>query len=52
MHKHGGLQRANGDFLRAKILSRGRSADTGVLFEQFYGGPPDIKPLLEHRGLE
>jgi peptidyl-dipeptidase Dcp len=50
--KHGGLQRANGDFLRAKVLSRGRSADPEVLFEQFYGGPPDIEPLLEHRGLK
>lgn len=49
--KHGGLQRANGDFLRAKVLSRGRSANPEVLFEQFYGGPPDIGPLLEHRGL-
>jgi peptidyl-dipeptidase Dcp len=50
-HSHGGLQRANGDFLRAKILSRGRSANPEVLFEQFYGGPPDIGPLLEYRGL-
>jgi len=49
---HGGLQRANGDFLRAKVLSRGRSANPEVLFEQFYGGPPDIEPLLEHRGLK
>jgi len=52
MHKHGGLERANGDFLRAKILSRGRTADPEILFEQFYGGKPDIEPLLEHRGLK
>ena len=51
-HTHGGLQRANGEFLRAKVLSRGRSADPELLFEQFYGGPPDIKPLLEYRGLQ
>ena len=51
-HSHGGLQRANGDFLRAKVLSRGRTANPEVLFEQFYGGPPDIGPLLEHRGLK
>lgn len=51
-HTHGGLQRANGDFLRAKVLSRGRTANPEVLFEQFYGGPPDIGPLLEHRGLK
>lgn len=50
--KHGGLQRANGDFLRAKVLSRGRSVDPEVLFEQFYGGKPDIGPLLEYRGLK
>jgi peptidyl-dipeptidase Dcp len=50
--KHGGLQRANGDFLRAKVLSRGRTADPEVLFEQFYGGKPDIGPLLEYRGLK
>jgi peptidyl-dipeptidase Dcp len=49
---HGGLQRANGDFLRAKVLSRGRTANPEVLFEQFYGGPPDIGPLLEYRGLK
>ncbi len=51
MLKHGGLQRANGDFLSAKVLSRGRTANPEVLFEQFYGGPPEIGPLLEHRGL-
>jgi peptidyl-dipeptidase Dcp len=50
-HSHGGLQRANGEYLRAKVLSRGRSSNPELLFEQFYGGPPDIKPLLEHRGL-
>ena len=49
---HGGLQRANGEFLSAKILSRGRTANPELLFEQFYGGPPDIGPLLEHRGLK
>lgn len=50
--KHGGLQRANGDFLRAKVLSRGRSRNPEVLFAEFYGGPPEIEPLLEHRGLK
>jgi len=51
IHSHGGLTRANGDYLRTKILSRGRTMEPGVLFQQFYGGPPDIKPLLEYRGL-
>jgi len=48
---HGGLTRKNGDFLRANVLSRGRTEDPKVLFERFYGGPAEIGPLLEHRGL-
>lgn len=51
MTRHGGLDRANGDFLRAKVLSRGRSADVLSLFQNFYGAAPDIGPLLENRGL-
>jgi peptidyl-dipeptidase Dcp len=50
-NQHGGLTRANGNVLRAKVLSRGRSADPEKLFEDFYGGPPKIEPLLEYRGL-
>jgi peptidyl-dipeptidase Dcp len=51
MHEHGGLTRANGDYLRAKVLSRGRSEDPQVLFRNFYGRAPDIGPLVEYRGL-
>jgi peptidyl-dipeptidase Dcp len=51
MKTHGGLQRANGDFLRAKVLSRGYTEEPSVLFEQFYGKGPEIEPLLESRGL-
>jgi len=50
-YAHGGLNRANGDLFRDKVLSRGRTLEPGVLFEQFYGQPPDIKPLLDYRGL-
>ncbi len=50
-HHHGGLNRANGDFFRAKLLSRGRTEEPEQLFEGFYGAPADIGPLLEHRGL-
>ncbi|MCA1828051.1 MAG: M3 family metallopeptidase [Myxococcales bacterium] len=50
-HDHGGATRENGDVFRAKILSRGRTREPMVLFEDFYGGPPDVKPLLEYRGL-
>jgi peptidyl-dipeptidase Dcp len=52
MHAHGGLTRANGDRLREMVLSRGRSADPQTMFREFYGGPPDIGPLLEYRGLK
>ena len=51
MKDHGGLQRANGDFLRAKVLSKGRSADVLTSFKTFYGRDPEIEPLLVHRGL-
>ncbi len=50
-YEHGGLSRAAGTIFRDKILSRGRTAEPKVLFEQFYG-KPDIKPLLEYRGLK
>ncbi|MGB9330980.1 MAG: M3 family metallopeptidase [Steroidobacteraceae bacterium] len=50
-HAHGGLTRANGEVLRAKVLSRGRSEDPQVLFRDFYGRAPEIGPLLEYRGL-
>ena len=50
-HTHGGLTRANGDILRAKVLSRGRSVDPDKLFQDLYGRAPDIRPVLEYRGL-
>ncbi|MGB9332034.1 MAG: M3 family metallopeptidase, partial [Steroidobacteraceae bacterium] len=50
-HAHGGLTRANGEYLRSHVLSRGRTAEPQVLFRAFYGGPPEIGPLLEYRGL-
>jgi peptidyl-dipeptidase Dcp len=48
---HGGLQRANGDLLRQKVLSRGFSVDALTMFRDFYGKGPEIGPLLEARGL-
>ncbi len=47
----GGLQRANGDQLRTKLLSRGGSEDAMVLFRDLVGHGPEIQPLLERRGL-
>ncbi|HEY9102923.1 M3 family metallopeptidase [Chitinimonas sp.] len=49
--QHGGLTRANGDWFRQHILSRGNSADAMSLFRTFRGGEPGIAPLLEKRGL-
>jgi len=48
---NGGLKRANGDKLRAKLLSRGGADDAMVLFRNLVGHAPDIQPLLERRGL-
>lgn len=51
VHAHGGLTRANGDELRRKVLSRGRTAEPLELFRNFYGRDPEIGPLLEYHGL-
>ncbi len=51
MHAHGGLTRANGEYLRKTVLSRGRTAEPMQLFRNLYGRGPEIGPLLEYRGL-
>ena len=43
--------KAGGDRFRGMLLSRGGSVDAMELFKAFYGGDPDIQPLLERRGL-
>ena len=48
---HGGLTRANGDRFRSLVLSRGHSQDYATMFRNFYGGDPDIGPMLEDKGL-
>jgi peptidyl-dipeptidase Dcp len=50
--EHGGLKRENGDHFRKTLLSRGGSEDAMKLFQDFRGRAPDIKPLLERRGLD
>ena len=50
-YQRGGLTRVNGDRLRDRILSRGRTEDPRRMFRDFYGAAPDIGPLLEWRGL-
>jgi peptidyl-dipeptidase Dcp len=52
LRAHGGPSRANGERLRSTILSRGWTDDTQTQFRDFYGGPPDIAPLLDYRGLK
>ncbi len=48
---NGGLTRKNGDHFRNTLLSRGGSEDALVLFRDFSGGEPDVRPLLVRRGL-
>ena len=48
---NGGLRRANGENLRAKVLSRGRSRDPQAMFVDFYGRAPQVAPLVAYRGL-
>lgn len=50
--EHGGLTRANGQYFRDKILSRGNSEDLATLYRNFRGKDPDIEPLLRNRGLK
>ena len=49
--ENGGLLRKNGDWFRAKLLSRGSTEDAMQLFHDFRGRDPIIEPLLERRGL-
>ena len=49
--ENGGLERKNGDWFRAKLLSRGGSDDALQLFRDFRGRDAKIEPLLERRGL-
>ena len=50
--EHGGLTRANGQYFRDKILSRGNSMDLATLYRNFRGKDPGIGPLLKNRGLK
>ncbi len=42
---------ANGERFRKMILSRGGTEEVGALYRAFRGRNPDVKPLLEERGL-
>jgi peptidyl-dipeptidase Dcp len=49
--ENGGLDRANGDTFRARLLSRGGSVDPMQAFRDLRGRDPQIDPLLARRGL-
>jgi peptidyl-dipeptidase Dcp len=49
---HGGLTRANGDRLRAMVLSRGNTDDLAAMYSAWLGGDPKIEPTLGYQGLE
>ncbi len=48
---NGGMKRENGDRFRQMLLSRGGAEDAMTVFRNFRGADPDIKHLLERRGL-
>jgi peptidyl-dipeptidase Dcp len=49
--ENGGMTRTNGQRMRDMILSRGNTEDYNKMFYDFRGRKPDIKPMLEDRGL-
>jgi peptidyl-dipeptidase Dcp len=50
--ENGGLSRANGDFFRNELLSRGNSREPLESFRAFRGRDAELEPLLKRRGLE
>ncbi|GAA5520666.1 M3 family metallopeptidase [Aliifodinibius salicampi] len=51
MQEEGGLERENGDRFRQYILSQGGSQEAMELYQEYRGQEPDVKHLLERRGL-
>ncbi|MBK8226844.1 MAG: M3 family metallopeptidase [Flavobacteriales bacterium] len=49
--ENGGLTRANGERLRATVLSQGGSKPEAQLYRDFTGRDPRVEPLLEKRGM-
>lgn len=49
--EQGGMTRENGDHFRKTLLSRGGAEDAMTIFKNFRGAEPNIKPLLDRRGL-
>jgi len=51
MKDQGGLTKENGDRFREFILSKGGSREAMDLYRDYRGGEPDVRYLLERRGL-
>lgn len=49
---NGGMTRANGDKLRAAVLSQGGSKPEAELYRDLTGRDPSVEPLLVKRGLK
>jgi len=49
--ENGGMTRENGQRFRDMVLSRGNTEDYDKMYIDFRGHQPDIKPMLENRGL-
>ncbi|MFT4093485.1 MAG: peptidyl-dipeptidase Dcp [Niabella sp.] len=49
--EHGGLTRENGQRFRDMILSKGNSEDLMQMYTSFRGKEPDIKYMLQNKGL-
>lgn len=51
MLDNGGLTRQNGELFRRKLLARGGSIDPMDSYRDYRGADPDLRHLLERRGL-
>jgi peptidyl-dipeptidase Dcp len=49
--ENGGMTRANGQKFRDMILSRGSTQEHADMYRAFRGHDPDVKYLIEERGL-
>jgi peptidyl-dipeptidase Dcp len=49
--ENGGLTRENGQRFRDMILSRGNTEDYDEMYRNFSGREPDIRPMLNKRGI-
>ena len=48
---NGGMTRANGDRIRATFLGQGHTKDYAEMYRDYAGRDPQIRPMMEARGL-